>query len=76
MAISTEMLGARTDNEKGIGTDHAIVSVSLACGATDQTCKENGANRRCTPSDSHSDVSLCEESAYIFIKKLRTTYLA
>ena len=76
MAISTEMLGARTDNEKGIRTDRAIVSVSLACGATDQTCKENSANRRCTPSDSHSDISLCEKSAYISIGNLRITYLA
>lgn len=60
MAISTEMLEERT---KGAGRDRAIVSASLARGATNQTCKDKGADRRSTPGDGHANVSVCERSA-------------
>jgi hypothetical protein len=43
--------------------DRAIVSTSLAPGATNQTCKETGADRRSTAGDGHADVSVCEQSA-------------
>jgi len=55
MAKSTEMLDERTENNKGLGS---IVSASLAPGATNQTCKEKGADRRSTAGDGHADVSI------------------
>ena len=62
MAKSIEMLDARTENNKGSG-DRAIMSASLARGATNQTCKEKGSDRSSTACDGHADVSICERSA-------------
>ena len=46
-----------------MGKDRAIVSASLACGATEHTCKKKGANRCSAAGDGHADISLCDESA-------------